>query len=145
MTAMNKKLALQILLLLVGIAHLALGLLANLAPPEMLVKVAALSYGATFEVTPQLHHVIRILGAFMLGVGGLALVAGRDPQRHRTIILGIGVILVLRVVQRVAAMHEVTAAFAIAPNQVWVQAGFFLAIALALFVLTPKATTATPR
>ena len=139
---MNKKLALQILLLLVGIAHLALGLLANLAPPGMLVNVAAQSYGAAIEVTPQLHHVIRILGAFMLGVGGLALVAGRDPGRHRAIILGIGLILVLRVIQRVAAMHEVTAAFGISSARIWVQAGFFLAIAAALLVLRPKSAAA---
>jgi hypothetical protein len=140
---MNKKLALQILLLLVGIAHLALGLLANLAPPGMLVNVAAQSYGAAIEVTPQLHHVIRILGAFMLGVGGLALVAGRDPARHRAIILGIAAVLVLRVAQRIAAMHEISAAFGIPPARVWMQAGFFLAVAIALLALRPKSTTAT--
>ena len=141
---MNPKLALQILLGLVGLAHLILGLLANLVSPELLTKITALSYGATIDVTPQLHHLIRMLGAFMIGVGGLAFVAARDPQHHRAIIIGIIAILVLRVVQRVLAMDEVTAAFGLSTTRVWMQAGFFLAIAAVLLALLPPRNAPEP-
>lgn len=140
---MNKKFALQILLLLVGISHLALGLLANLAPPDMLAKAVAATYGASIELSPQVHHVIRMLGAFMIGIGGLALVAAREPRHHRAIIIGISAILILRVIQRIMVMDEVSTAFAISSGRIWMQAVFFLALAVGLLVLMPKSSTTT--
>ncbi|HUG09418.1 MAG TPA: hypothetical protein VMM36_00305 [Opitutaceae bacterium] len=135
---MNKKLVLQVLLVFVGVSHLALGLLANLASSDTLTSASSLVYGAAVEVSPQLHHLIRMLGAFMLGVGALAFVASRDPQRHGAIVRGIAGILVLRVIQRVVAGDEIMSAFGISPARLWVQAVFFLALALALLFLVRK-------
>src|SRR3990172_10529565 len=104
---MNKNIAFRVLLALVGLAHLVLGLIANLAPPELLAKVVSASYGAVIEVTPQSHHVIRILGVFMIGIGMMALWACRDPQRNQAVVLGIIAILILRVLQRVMLVQEI--------------------------------------
>jgi hypothetical protein len=72
---MKRDTAFKLLLALVGISHLVLGLVANLAPPEMLANVVAEFYGANIEVTTQSHHVIRIVGAFMIGVAVMAFLA----------------------------------------------------------------------
>jgi len=140
---LNKDTAFRVLLALVGLAHLVLGLIANLAPPEILVKVVSEFYGATVDVTAQSHHVIRIVGAFMIGVGVMAFLACRDPQRNQAIIIGIITILVLRVIQRVVFAREIGSAFHIPSARIWLQVTFFLLTAIALFVLRPKTETAT--
>jgi hypothetical protein len=137
---MNKRTALQILLGLVGLAHLGLGLLANLAPPETLARLVSAFYGAALDVAPQVHHVTRIVGAFMIGIAVMAFLACRDPQRNRVVIWGIITILVLRVIQRVTLAQEISSAFNIAPSRIWMQVAFFLATAVALFLLLPKST-----
>jgi|SRR5882724_6564818 len=141
---MNKEIALRIVLAFVGLAHLVLGLLANLAPPELLVKIVSAFYGANIEVTAQAHHVLRILGAFMIGIGVMALLACRDPRRNQAIIMGIITVLVLRVIQRVVLAREISSTFNISPAHLWAQAAFFLIVAIALFVLRPKPTPASP-
>lgn len=141
---MNKDTAFKIVLALVGLAHLVLGLIANLAPPEMLVKVVSAFYGATVEVTAQSHHVIRIVGAFMLGVAAMAFLACRDPLRNQAVITGIIIVLLLRVLQRIVFAGEISSAFNIPSARIWVQAAFFLITAIALLVLRPKASPAAP-
>jgi hypothetical protein len=141
---MMKDAALRIVLLLVGLAHLVLGLIANLASPETVAKVVSQSYGATIEVTAQAHHVLRILGVFMIGIGIMAGLACRDPRRNQAVIMGIISVLVLRVVQRVLLAQEITSTFHISSARLWSQAAFFLLIAILLFVLRPKASPASP-
>lgn len=142
---MNRDTALKVLLALVGLAHLMLGLIANVAPPETLVKVASVFYGATVDVTSQSHHVIRIVGAFMIGVAVMAFLACRDPQHNQAIILGIITVLVLRVIQRIVFAQEISSAFHIPPGRLWVQIAFFLLVAIGLFVLRPKTASSSPR
>ena len=141
---MNKEMAFKVLLALVGLAHVVLGLIANVAPPDVLVKVVSAFYGASVEVTAQSHHVIRIIGAFMIGIAVMAFLACRDPQRNQAIILGIITVLVLRVIQRVVFAQEITSAFHISSGRVWLQVAFFLLTAIALFVLRPKAKSTQP-
>jgi len=140
---MTKAIAFRLLLALVGLAHLALGLTANLAPPETVTKVVSGFYGATLDVTPQMHHMIRILGVFMIGIGMMAVWACSNPERHKIVVLGIIAILILRVIQRVMLAKEIGEAFTISPTRIWAQAAFFGIIAVALFLLRPKATSAS--
>ncbi len=135
---MNREIALRVLLALVGLAHLALGMMANLAGPATITRLISEFYGANLEVTPQMQHVIRILGVFMIGIGMMAIWACSDPRRHQVVILGIVAILVLRVLQRIMLAQEIGATFNISPARIWTQAAFFLAIAVALFWLRPK-------
>jgi hypothetical protein len=135
---MTKGVAFRIVLTLVGLAHLALGLAANLAPPETLAKLVTGFYGATLDLTPQVHHVVRILGAFMIGIGMMAIWACPNPQRHPAVVLGIIAILLLRVLQRIAFAHEISKAFGVSSSRLWIQAAFFLITAIVLFALRPK-------
>jgi hypothetical protein len=136
---MSKDAAFKILLALVGLAHLVLGLLANVAPPEMLTKIVSAFYGASIDVGGQSHHLVRIVGAFMIGIAIMAFLACRDPQRNQAVILGIVAVLVLRVIQRIVFAQEITSAFQITAGRVWLQAAFFLLTAIALLALRPKA------
>ena len=108
---MNKETALRLVLALVGLSHLVLGLIANVAPADLLTKIVSGFYGASLQITPQLHHVIRILGVFMIGIGMMAMWACRDPQRNQVVIIGIIAILVLRVLQRLLLTQEITSSF----------------------------------
>jgi hypothetical protein len=137
---MTKGIAFRAVLMLVGLAHLILGLAANVAPPETLTKIVAEFYGATLDVTPQVHHVLRILGVFMIGIGMMAIWACANPQRHQAVVFGIIAILILRVLQRIAFAQEISKAFGVSPVRLWVQVAFFLITAIALFALRPKAT-----
>lgn len=142
---MKRETAFKLLLALVGVAHLALGLAANFAPPDLLGKVVAEFYGATLDVTPQSHHVVRIVGAFMVGIGAMAFLACCDPQRNQAVILGIIVILAVRVVQRLVFAQELISTFNIPPARLWLQVTFFLLTAVALFVLRPRPESAPVR
>ena len=135
---MNREVALRIVLALVGLAHLALGMIANLAGPDSLVRVVSGFYGATLEMTPALHHVVRILGVFMIGIGMMALWACSDPRRNQVVILGLIAILILRVLQRIMLAQEIASTFNISTTRLYTQAAFFLATAIALFLLRPR-------
>jgi len=141
---MNRNTAFRVLLALVGITHLVLGLIANLAQPEMLVKVVSAFYGATVEVTAQSHHVIRIVGAFMIGIAAMAFLACRDPLRNQAVTTGIIIVLLLRVLQRIVFAGEISSAFNLPSARIWLQIAFFLITAIALLVLRPKAAPTAP-
>jgi hypothetical protein len=141
---MKRDTALIVLLALVGAAHMVLGLIANLAPPDLLIKVMSEFYGATVEVTAQSHHIVRIVGAFMIGMGVMAFLACRDPRRNQAIIFGIITVLVLRVIQRIIFAPEIGSAFDIPTARIWLQVAFFLLTAIALFVLRPKPASTPP-
>ena len=136
---MNKLSALRIILAIICVAHLVLGMCALVAPADALAKVAAASYGASLDITPQMHHVIRILGAFMVAVGVMAGMAAYQPGKHRGIIVGIVLLLVIRVAQRLIFHDEIQTHFGLSNARIWSQAIFFLATAAALLLLRPKA------
>jgi hypothetical protein len=135
---MKKAIAFRVVLTVVGLAHLLLGVAANLGPPEMLTKIVTQFYGASLDLTPQMHHVLRILGAFMVGIGLMALWACANPQRHQAVVFGIIAILIVRVVQRIVFAREISKAFDLSPTRLWLQVAFFALTALALFALRPK-------
>ena len=134
---------LRIVLVLVAAAHLFLGAVAFIAIPETVTRWAATTYGATVTLTPPLQHVVRILGAFMLAVGVMAVFALRDPVRNRAIIDGIAILQLLRVAQRIVFSTQIQEAFAVPAGRLMLQSAFFLALAIALLLLRPSAPAAS--
>jgi hypothetical protein len=90
-------------------------------------------------VTPQLHHVIRIVGAFMVAIAVMAGLAVRDPVRNRAIVDGIGILQLLRAGQRVVFAAQIQDAFAMPSGRLSLQSAFFGALGLALLLLRPRA------
>ncbi|MBZ0088887.1 MAG: hypothetical protein K8H90_00765, partial [Thermoanaerobaculia bacterium] len=58
---------------------------------------------------------------------------------------GIAVLLLLRVVQRVLFADEIQSVFGVSPTRIWVQAGLFAALAVALWFLRPPSARAAAR
>lgn len=130
---------LRAVLVIVCVTHVVLGLIGYVADPEIVARLASLSYGATVTMTPPLQHAVRILGAFMLAIGIMAWFALRDPIRNRAIVDGIGVLQLLRVSQRVLFAGQIQEVFGVPPGRLLAQTLFFLALGLALLLLRPRA------
>lgn len=135
---MNKQTVLRILLAVVSVLHLLLGLLAVGAPPEALARLAQAFCGATVDVTPAVHHVARILGAFMIVMGVMAAFAFFNPAKHEGILAGIVLLLILRLAQQLIFAHEIQQTFGVSTGRLWVQSVLLLAVAAALFWARPK-------
>ena len=142
---MTTLVALRIVLAIVCAAHLILGVIGFVSIPEVLTWAAGAFYGASVTLTPQLQHVTRILGAFMLAIGILAACAFRDPWKNRAIIDGIAVLQLLRVSQRLLFAREIQEAFGVSSGRLYLQTAFFLALALVLFLLRPQPETTAGR
>lgn len=139
---MNKHRMLRVLLAVVSVSHLLLGLLAVAAPVESVARVAAALYGATLDVTPALQHILRILGAFMIAVGLMSSFAFFSPEKHEGIIAGVVVLLLLRVAERLIFAREIQSTFQVSTTHLWIQSIFFLILAVALFIVRPRASRA---
>jgi hypothetical protein len=135
---MKKERMLRILLAIVSVSHLLLGVMAVIAPPETVARLAATFYGATLVVNPPLQHVIRIMGAFMIAMGVMSLFAFFNPAKHEGVIAGIVLLLLLRVAERLLFAGEIQRAFGVSSGHLWLQSAFFLALAAGLFFLRPR-------
>ena len=139
---MNKMLILRILLAYVAATHLLLGLAATVVPPgdfaDLIIQV---TYGGAFEIGAVTHHVIRVLGAFMMAVGVMAVFAVFDPQRYIAVIYTIMFLFVVRTLQRVLFAGEIEENFDISLVRLIGQSIFFLALGVAILLLRPRRST----
>lgn len=134
--------ALQSLLWFVALSHVVIGAGILLSPAFQ--RLMALLYGADVDWTGELSYVLRILGVFMLVLGGMGVAAALHPLRNRVLVHGFAVVMVLRVLQRFVLQDEVTALFGIGGGRILFQAVFFLALATTLVVLLRLATGQAP-
>ncbi len=136
---MNRMNALKALLAMAALFHLSVGLAAIVVPPgDYADWVMSVAYGASVDITPVTHHVIRIVGAFMIFVGVMAVVAFLDPRRNRAVIYALVLLFLLRAVQRLIFAEEIQENFHISTARLVSQTIFFAALAAALFVVRPK-------
>ena len=141
---MSRLLMLRIVLGIICASHLLLGAVAFAGLPGGAAETVASLYGGSFpagSLTPQLQHVGRMLGAYMLAMALLAGVAAADPLRNRVGILVIALLFLERVLQRLLFAGEAQQAFAIPPGRMWAQTLFFLAFPVALLLLYPRTGT----
>lgn len=128
----------RLVLGLVALSHITLGTAAFVpwVSVETLVKVF---YQASVSVTPQLQHIVEMFGVYMFTVGILSIFALWDPVKNKSIINGIIILLVLRVIQRITFADQAWEVFQISSEWYWAQTILFFIIALVLFLLKPKA------
>jgi hypothetical protein len=139
---MNRILVLRVVLVVVCVAHIVLGLIGYAAPAGPLTWAVETFYHASLTLTPELQHVIRILGAFMLAIGVMAGFACWKPEQNRYVIAGIVALLVLRVSQRLIFAEEINRVFQVPYWHIWGQAAFYFALAVVLFFLRPRESQA---
>jgi hypothetical protein len=129
------------LLWLVCVTHLAIGI-AGVCSPSLAERVVRGFYGATVEMTPAIVHLLRIMGAYMIAVGILGLVAALDPQKYRPVIIAIAILIAIRVLQRIVFANEIQQTFGISAGRIWFQSIYFAGLAAALLWLLPKRKSA---
>lgn len=132
---MNRSMwVLRVFLALICAFHVIVGLGVNVWPE--FPKLMAGYYGAAeVDWTPQFVYMLRPLGAFMFVLGLLAAVAAMNPLKHRAICYGFSVLFFLRALQRIVFQADIETAFGIGPVRNYVNAAFFLGMALALLGL----------
>ncbi|MEW6009341.1 MAG: hypothetical protein AB1629_06890 [Candidatus Omnitrophota bacterium] len=128
---------LRVLLVMFCIGNIVLGLMALLAG-GLAVKAAALFYGANVALNPQINYIIRMLGAFVFTMGVLGGIAAYEPVKNKAVINVIILLLAIRVLQRLIFAKEIFETFGISSSRNLSNIIFFIAIALALFMLRPK-------
>jgi hypothetical protein len=126
-------LVLQALLAYAGLSHVVIGGGAMLSA-DFQRRLADL-YGVTLGLDPQAIYLARVLGAFMLVLGVMALVAVRDPARHRLVVYGLAGVLLLRDLQRLLHQEEIGRTFGVSPGWNFAVGAFFLVQAVAMVVL----------
>lgn len=128
---------LKVFLVMFCLSNIILGGM-GLIGGDWAAKAASVFYGAAVDVTPQLNHVIRMLGAFVFTLGVLSGLAALDPVRNKTIIDGIILLLFIRVLQRVFLGQQIFEAFNISSGRNWLNIAFFFILALIFFMLRPR-------
>ena len=144
---MRTHLVLRVVLGIICVSHLLLGVLAFVGLPGQVADAVATVYGANLsreEITPQLQHVVRMLGAYMIAFGVLAGYALLDPVRNRFAIDVLVLLFLERVVQRLLFADEIRAAFDMTAARLWLQAGFFLVFPVLLLIFRPRREPLAP-
>ncbi len=113
--------------------HILVGLGLNVSAgfPQVMAEY----YGATVVWTSQLGYLVKPLGAFMLVLGLLGVVAARNPLANGAIVYAFVGVFFIRALQRVVFGREIYEAFAIAPGRNLANAAFFLLLGVVLLVL----------
>ncbi len=130
--------ALKTLLWLIAAIHILIGATLNFVPGA--ADTIADAYGASVNWTPEFSYILKPLGAFMVALGIMAACAARNPLRCRPIIYGFVVLFVARALQRFAFANEIAEVFGIDSGRNFVNAGFFLLLALGLVALERTAS-----
>ncbi len=133
---MNKKVALQLVLLAICIYHLVLGLAAFLSEDTAKWLAEAL-FSIKMQPTPQLTYVVKLLGVYVVLFGLMAAVAAYDPQRHPILLDLVIVLYVLRILNKVIFWELFTTAFGAPPARTWIDVALLLAFGGAVAALKP--------
>ena len=134
----SQYLSIRVLLGLVSATHMVMGVVGMVPAIERAVGMAF--YGATkLDMNPQFEHILQMYGAYMFAVGLLGAFAASNPLRNKAIIYGVSILLFLRVIQRLFFFEQANEVFGISFAYYWAQTAVFLACAVLLILLMPKA------
>lgn len=126
--------------------HLGIGLVACLTP-GLTLQVAAWLYDVQVEtVGAQLAILLKALGAYALFTGGLLLLALRDPQRYRHLVVACAGLLLLRAATRLLCADLLEQAFAVSFGRNLLHVGVLGAqTGLMLWGLGPRGAPRAPK
>lgn len=133
---MNKKMALQIVLLLICAYHLVLGVAAFLSE-DTAVWLAELLFGIRIQPTPQLSYIVKLLGVYVVSFGLMAGVAALAPERYPILLNLVIMLYVFRVLNKIIFSDLFIAAFAAPPIRTWIDVALLVAFGGAVAVLKP--------
>ncbi len=136
---MNRMLILRVLLSYAAATHFLIGLAATVVPPgDFADFIIGVTYGGSFDIGPVTHHVIRVLGAFMMAMGVLITFAVFNPRRYVAVVYTIMFLFVVRTLQRLIFADDIQEHFDISTVRLVGQSLFFLALGGAILLLRPR-------
>lgn len=127
----EKHSLLKRLLTVVGLSHIALGILGLSGATGQ--QIGARVYGTRREFDDQLRYVVGLTSGYLLSMGILQLKAASDPQRHRAIIDATLIIYLLNGIHRVINRQKAYEAFGISPLRLWLRVLFFGGVGAVIF------------
>lgn len=127
----------MVVLALVMITNIGQGLIAYFGTKDFLTRAMLLVYGTHVQLDPLSHYLIRIIGAFLIGVGIFAAIAFKNPVNNLRIVQGLAAVLILRVLQRAFFTDQVHEVFGISYPRIALQGGLFLLLAFILVAFHP--------
>ncbi len=117
---------------------LIIGIVALAGGAQVLPFMIHLIYGARVDLTPQMVHVIRIIGAMNLTFAFVGALALKDPVKNRAAVLIAICLLSVRAIEMIVFSSEIISNFNISPLRNAVNIAGYLVVAIALFILRPK-------
>ncbi len=136
-SAIPKLFAFRIVLGIVIFGYITIGIAAIIGGDTALNTINTF-YGASINLTPQVTHIIRILGAFMIGVGIIGIFAWNNPIKNKAITNGIIILLLIRVAEKLIYFNDIQQAFNVSSFRLISGAILFFLLALLLYLFKPK-------
>ena len=135
----SKEGALKFLLAAFCLVNIVTGIIAFSSNSSLILLVGDLVYGVKLSAL-ETHtlYVIRMMGCLLLGVGLMCGLAAINPARNKTVIYGIIVWLIMRVVQRFIDIGPFHQAFGTSYFKLWFSIIFVSTVAVVFFLLLPK-------
>ncbi len=133
----SKHLPLRVVLGCIFVVQSILGI-AGLIGGKAAVKAVSAIYGGSMTMTPQLDYIVRMMGAYILAVAIMALLALINPAKSRLVIYGLISLMLLRFLDVVAFGKQAHEAFKIPMARVWGDGIIFLILAVFLFIFRPQ-------
>lgn len=135
----GKEGALKFLLAAFCVVNLVIGVIAFSSNARLILLVGDLVYGIKlFALEPHTLYAVRMMGCLLLAVAVMCGFAAKNPVRNKTVIYGLIVWLVMRVVHRVIDIEPSHQAFGIPYVKLWFSIIFVALVALTFFLLLPK-------
>ncbi len=130
--------ALKVVLFLIGVYHIALGVIPFISQ-DLAAQVASSIFGMTLVVTPQLLYIAQLLGIYAFVFGIIVLFVAKNPEKHGGLIYVILLLYAARIINRILFIHGFMDAFQTTPFRAWLEVVVFVVIAGLLIFLTPRA------
>ena len=133
---------LKFLLAAFCVVNIVTGIIAFSSNARLILLVGDLVYGVKLSAL-ETHtlYAIRMMGCLLLAVGVMCGFAAKNPARNKTVIYGLIVWLIMRVVQRVIDIEPFHQAFGTPYIKLWFSIIFVSLVALTFFLLLPKNNT----
>lgn len=141
--AMNgREAVLKFLLAAFCVVNLVTGIIAFSSNSRLILLVGNLVYGVKLTAL-ETHtlYAIRMMGCLLLGIAVMCGLAAKNPARNKTVIYGLIVWLIMRVVQRVIDIEPFHQAFGASYFKLWFSIVFVSIVAVIFFLLLPKNDT----
>lgn len=135
----GKEKALKFLLAAFCVVNIVTGIIAFSSNARLILLVGDLIYGVKLSAL-EAHtlYVIRMMGCLLLGVGVMCGFAAKNPARNKTVIYGLIVWLIMRVVQRLIDIEPFHQAFGTSYLKLWFSIIFVSLVAIVFFLRLRK-------